>query len=651
MQEITQQLEACKKECAFYQEHGKHFCRKHLEHRKRTAQEQDDKEVFNKISAIIQQEHQRDFWRRLNYVTGKKRTQSAPTIQVEGRDGAMLERTTRDTVKSTIFSEVHGKQYTLAGEAPICNGALFQDFWYTASTPMSKAILDGTYVAPADSDSATKKLFAEIAAICQRIPENSDPITITPAQWQQYWKVVKIKTLSLESGLHFGHYIVGCKSDLITHFHAAQVMVTLAHVVQLERWSRGLSVMLEKTLGVTLVTRLRAILLMEADYNMTNKIVYGDLMIENASGHHLMPEEIFSEKNCMANDGTLCKTLFYNITRQARVPAAIALVNALNCYNRITHAIASLIFQAFGLPLLAVETMLGAIENMKFFLRTGFGNSKSFAGGGMSIKTQGLTQGNGASPAGWAVISICILGAHGKKGHGAKFHCPISKLKQHLSAILYVDDTDILHINLTKDKSVDKVHRAFQDSVNSWGNLLIATGGALQPNKCFYSIISFEWRNGEWSYANNTLRGEFGVTVPLPRGKAAAIEHKSTDHAEKTLGAMTSPDGESAGSIQMMQEKAQAWINAVRNGHLHRRNAWFLLKVQFWPRIGYGLCSSTVTFHELEYALHREYYQILPLCRVVWLTLVDSWLIDAGFFGVGLPHLEWKHLLLCQTNS
>jgi hypothetical protein len=91
-------------------------------------------------------------------------------------------------------------------------------------------------------------------------------------------------------------------------------MVTLAHAVQLERWSRGLSVMLEKTLGVTLVTKLRAILLMEGDFNTTNKIVYGNRMIKNVQEHHLMPEEIFSEKNHMANNGTLCKTLFYDIT-------------------------------------------------------------------------------------------------------------------------------------------------------------------------------------------------------------------------------------------------------------------------------------------------------------------------------------------------
>jgi hypothetical protein len=282
-----------------------------------------------------------------------------------------------------------------------------------------------------------------------------------------------------------------------------------------------------------------------------------------------MPEEIFSEKNRMADDGTLCKTLFYDITRQARVQAAIASVDASNFNNRIAHAIASLVFQAFGVPSTAIETMLGAIENMIFFLHTGFGDSTSFAGSGISVKTQGLTQGNGASPAGWAVISICIIGAHGKKDHGAKFHCPVTNLKHHLSAILYVEDTNLLHINLSKNETVDEVHQVIQDSVYSWGNLLIATGGVLQPTKCFYSIISFEWKNGAWSYANNARRGEFGVKVPLPEGKEAPITHKQVDHAEKTLGAMTSPDGNSGASIQLMQEKAQNWINAVRSGHLH----------------------------------------------------------------------------------
>jgi hypothetical protein len=68
-----------------------------------------------------------------------------------------------------------------------------------------------------------------------------------------------------------------------------------------------------------------------------------------------------------------------------------------------------------------------------------------------------------------------------KEGTWSKIICPITNLQQHLSAILYVDNMDILHIDLMKDESINDVHIAIKDSVNSWGNLLIATGGVLQP--------------------------------------------------------------------------------------------------------------------------------------------------------------------------
>jgi hypothetical protein len=197
-----------------------------------------------------------------------------------------------------------------------------------ANTTAAWAVLDGTYVAPEGSDQATLDLFAEVAQIRWRVPQDSVSICITPQQWKQYWKVVNKETLSLESGFHFGQYIVGCMSNIITHYHAARVSVVINHTIQLERWSRGLLVMLEKTLGITLVTKLRAILLMEADFNTTNKIIYRNRMMVKAREHDLMPEEIFREKNRMADNGTLSKTLFCNLARQARAPAAIASVGA-----------------------------------------------------------------------------------------------------------------------------------------------------------------------------------------------------------------------------------------------------------------------------------------------------------------------------------
>ena len=82
-------------------------------------------------------------------------------------------------------------------------------------------------------------------------------------------------------------------------------------------------------------------------------------------------------------------------------------------------------FQAYGVPEEAIQSMLLTIEEMKYYLQTVYGVSKNFRGHKILVKFQGLCQGNGAAPAGWLVISITILNAHKKKGHGGQFVCPI----------------------------------------------------------------------------------------------------------------------------------------------------------------------------------------------------------------------------------
>jgi hypothetical protein len=75
---------------------------------------------------------------------------------------------------------------------------------------------------------------------------------------------------------------------------------------------------------------------------------------------------------------------------------------------------ASKIFQAFGVPTPSVEYMLSMIQQMRFYLCTGYGDSENYAGGDQveevdPIKTQGMCQGNRASPAAWLVTSIPMI--------------------------------------------------------------------------------------------------------------------------------------------------------------------------------------------------------------------------------------------------
>ncbi len=59
--------------------------------------------------------------------------------------------------------------------------------------------------------------------------------------------------------------------------------------------------MLEKMFGCALITKLRSILLMEADFNATNKIIYGQRMLHQARIYKLIPKEIYSERNRLAD--------------------------------------------------------------------------------------------------------------------------------------------------------------------------------------------------------------------------------------------------------------------------------------------------------------------------------------------------------------
>jgi hypothetical protein len=175
------------------------------------------------------------------------------------------------------------------------------------------------------------------------------------------------------------------------------------------------------------------------------------------------------------------------------------------------------------------------IQEMKFFLRTAYGDSKTLAGSSIKTKTQGLGQGNGASPAGWCVISIVILRAHGAKGHGVHFIAPMSLVRRSLLAILYVVNTDLLHINMDAEESIVEVHAAIQRAIENWGCLLIANGGTLKPDKCFYHLIDFAWtQKGGWQYIAHHEDEGAALFVPLPDGKMAPISHLAVDNAQKT---------------------------------------------------------------------------------------------------------------------
>ncbi len=278
----------------------------------------------------------------------------------------------------------------------------------------------------------------------------------------------------------------------------------------------------------------------------------------------------------------------------------------------------------------------------------GFGDSTAFAGSTGGVKTQGMCQGNCATPSAWTVTSIAIIQAHKRKRHDIHLKCQITRTSLHLAGTLFVDDTDIEHFKMNRCKMVWEAHNALQRSIINWGRLLIATAGALKPSKCFFHMISFLWNdNGMWRYDNNDQLLGMRMSVPIADGSTSPIEHFLVMTPTKTLGQTTCPIGSSNGAIGQMKEKSKKWINKAKSSKLHERNLRFLLDKKFWMAVPFGISSITAPFAVQEECLMQLYYNILSMSGIPQLVNRLIRQMDRGFYGNGFPHpgiecLTWQ---------
>jgi hypothetical protein len=142
-------------------------------------------------------------------------------------EGTLIEHATQEKIEEAISNNIHQKCFFLAEAAPACNGRLRGIFGYNAATVTAKQKLNGKYTYPDDFDKATREICEECARIRLKVPKDSINLSINSTDWKMQWRGKCKATSSSESGLHFGHYISGCSSEQISHFHALKSTLLL----------------------------------------------------------------------------------------------------------------------------------------------------------------------------------------------------------------------------------------------------------------------------------------------------------------------------------------------------------------------------------------------------------------------------------------
>jgi hypothetical protein len=146
---------------------------------------------------------------------------------------------------------------------------------FSLDTDFAMSMLWGEVHIPANVDNATTIVIEEIIRLFQALHKGHAKVSLGADEFRYYWRRVREKTSSAISTAHFGHYKSAMYSDTVTEFLATKITLIARGGCPPDWWGHGLQVLLEKNAGVALATKLRAILLMEGNFNYMNKWIFG----------------------------------------------------------------------------------------------------------------------------------------------------------------------------------------------------------------------------------------------------------------------------------------------------------------------------------------------------------------------------------------
>ena len=142
---------------------------------------------------------------------------------------------------------------------------------------------------------------------------------------------------------------------------------------------KGVSVMLEKSAGNVNIQKLRAILLLEADFNAIHKIIFNSRLIPSIkAANAILMEVIGGRRSQAATYLALDKKLITDIANVRKLLTIISYADTMNCYNRVAYPFTRLCVQYFGLDIIYLAVLFRAIQSMKMFLCTLHGMSENY---------------------------------------------------------------------------------------------------------------------------------------------------------------------------------------------------------------------------------------------------------------------------------
>ncbi len=176
-------------------------------------------------------------------------------------------------------------------------------------------------------------------------------------------------------------------------------------------------------------------------------------------------------------------------------------------------------------------------------------------------------------------MSLLIMKAYLCNDFGTQIYSSYYRQLLILAAVMYVDNTDLVHWSRLPFCSPVELIAAAQTATYAWGGLAIATGAAMKPDKCYTYFLFYWYDRGRAKLRivralPNSIApiilpsekiGSLHLKVPLPDGTTAPIPILRNHDASLMLGIYFGPTSGGGKHVREMARKGYVWANRLRS--------------------------------------------------------------------------------------
>jgi hypothetical protein len=214
----------------------------------------------------------------------------------------------------------------------------------------------------------------------------------------------------------------------------------------------------------------------------------------------------------------------------------------------------------------------------------------------------GPGQGSTIGPILWLICFTQIYTSLSKESPSIVFTSIDKTVQVKSKGSAFVDDSDLGCTKQTQQytQSSDIV-KDLQVLAQEWERLLYSTGGALNIQKCFWFLLSWQWNNGQATcHTLTSLPYDLRTTSGGNTSTSEVIKRIETTEPYRTLGVWISPIGHNKGAMEILHQITTDFNKCITTSHLNRTEAIAAYIQHLLPKVQFQLPVLSLSQKECD---------------------------------------------------